>query len=43
MKVFVEEIVKDVITFCEYKRRKTVTPVDVIFCTEAAWKGGLWI
>ena len=31
LKVFVEEIVKDVITFCEYKRRKTVTPVDVIF------------
>ena len=31
LKVFVEQIVKDVITFCEYKRRKTVTPVDVIF------------
>ena len=31
LKVFVEEIVKDVITFCEYKRRKTVTPLDVIF------------
>ena len=31
LKVFVEEIVKDVITFCEYIKRKTVTPVDVIF------------
>ena len=31
LKVFVEQIVKDVITFCEYKRRKMVTPVDVIF------------
>ena len=31
LKVFVEQIIKDVITFCEYKRRKTVTPVDVIF------------
>ena len=31
LKVFVEQIMKDVIAFCEYKRRKTVTPVDVIF------------
>ena len=31
LKVFIEEIVRDMITFCNYKKRKTVTPVDVVF------------
>ena len=31
LKVFVETIVRDIITFCDYRRRKTVTPVDVVF------------
>ena len=31
LKIFVEQIVRDVITFCDYKNRKTVTPIDVIF------------
>ena len=35
LKVFsrclMETIVRDIITFCDYRRRKTVTPVDVVF------------
>ena len=31
LKIFIEQIVRDVITFCDYKKRKTVTPIDVTF------------
>ena len=31
LKVFVEEIVQDVITFRDYKKWKTITPIDVVF------------
>ena len=30
LKAFLEEVIKDVVTYCEYANRKTVTPIDVI-------------
>ena len=31
LKAFLEEVIRDVVTYCEYAHRKTVTPIDVIY------------
>jgi histone H4 len=31
LKVFLETIIKDAVSFCEYARRRTVTSLDVIY------------
>ena len=31
MKIFLEYVTKDVITYCDYNNRKTVMTIDVIF------------
>ena len=31
LKAFLEEVIKDVVTYCNHAKRKTVTPLDVIY------------
>ena len=31
LKAFLEEVIKDVVIFCQYNERKTVTTIDVIY------------
>ena len=31
LKVFLEDVIRDAVTYCEHARRKTVTALDVVY------------
>ncbi|KAJ0083431.1 hypothetical protein Patl1_30824 [Pistacia atlantica] len=43
LKIFLENVIRDAVTYTEHARRKTVTAMDVVYALKRQGQDSLWI